>query len=126
AELQKRLDGVTNFFERNQPAFLRLEQDARTVDESFDERVRAIHTRYLVRIAERLLVSLPPQESPDWKKTMLGDRYLSDEAFVRGRTAIREEKKSRREEVLGWLPAIGTVTGVIGALTGLFAILLKK
>jgi|SRR5215211_392949 len=126
ARYQLKIDEVDDFFDRQRPEFRRLQEDARTVNEHFDEQVRVLHTEYLVGKAEQLLLPVPSRDSSAWKTAMTGGRYLNEEAIGTLRAAIREEKKSRREQILAWLPAVGTVTGIIGALIGLFAILLKK
>lgn len=75
-------------------------------------------TRRLLSIAYSLMLPVPQGEN--WEKCPItGYRILTDEGIHVLRSAIREEKKARREAALSWL---APVTGFIGALTGLAAV----
>jgi len=90
-------------------------------------RIDEAHTKYLMSRARRLVVPLP-----DWNDDRLwsieantGEHVLTAAGINELRAAIRAEKKARREAVQSWLPWVGALTGIIGALTGLFAVLAK-
>jgi len=73
--------------------------------------------------AEHYLIPIPKfnKDSPDWIESRIDGRYaLSPEAVAKLRSAIRAERRERYEHAFRWLAAL---TGVIGALTGLAAVL---
>jgi hypothetical protein len=53
----------------------------------------------------------------------LGRPYLNRAGLKQLRSDIRAEKKARAERLLMWVPALTAMVGIIGALTGLAAIL---
>jgi len=58
-----------------------------------------------------------------WDEGPTGGRYLSIEKITELSALVRSEKKSRREM---WISLIAGLTGIIGAMTGLLSIWLKK
>lgn len=99
-----------------------------------DERELAL-TQSLTREAHSLRVPLPkrplytddPEDNEFWNwSRVYGQYYLSPIGYSTLRDSIRREREARRGErnhLLQWLAA---VTGLIGALTGLGAIVLPK
>lgn len=90
----------------------------------FEDRVYGEHTRYLLRVAHRLIVPIPSySDEENWEDSNYdGMRYLVPGAIHKLRTAIRAEQKLRRETILMWLPAIGAITGLLGVIIGLVAV----
>jgi hypothetical protein len=89
-----------------------------------DEMIRLTSSYYL-RLANRMLIPLPEfkTEGGAWVESVPTGRYhLTPQALHDLRATIRAEKKARREELTAWLAMI---IGVIGALSGLIAIIKK-
>jgi hypothetical protein len=86
-------------------------------------RIEEAKSDYLVARAERLMIPVPSlYDSKTWIFDG-GCRYLTREAFVKLRSDIRAEEKARAERLLIWVPG---VVGIIGALTGLAAVILGR
>jgi len=86
-------------------------------------RIRKAQSAYLISKAQRLTVPLPEES----ELTVDDDQYVLSHAQINQlRTAIRAEQKARWELRLMWLPIVGVVTGLMGALTALVAVLGKK
>lgn len=87
-----------------------------------EEEIRQLQTRHLTRIAHDLF--LPNElQTADWEEgNRTGARYISLEAANRLESAIRKKQAERRQALQFWLA--GT-TGIIGALTGLVAVIKK-
>jgi len=92
----------------------------------YDVERKALITRHLAGQANRYFVPWPSIEkgSPYWEESYYsaGSHVLTEEGIKKVRTEIREEKRARRESAVAW---IAIITGLIGALTGLMAIILK-
>lgn len=105
----------------------RLSDDFHFEHSLADDELRRLTTRYVVAEANRLMIPTPEfiADGGDWQESDLtpGHYYLKTPALCALRAAIRAEKKEVRDQWLSWVPAI---TGLVGALTGLAAILLKK
>jgi hypothetical protein len=98
-------------------------------DENFevtmiDEQIYLAHTNFLRSEANRLIIPIPDfSDKSRWDMSnTMGFGYLTAFGINELRTAIRAERKLRREALLMWLPAAGAVTGLIGAMTGLIAV----
>lgn len=136
--LQSNWDDLSTKY-REDAAVLKKERkldDAQQLDnEEFQEyqlhrdAVDALQTRYLVEKAERLDIPIPeflhgpsqPGEVDAWKKSSINYQFhLTVKARAELRALIRKEKNERTETAFKWVPA---VTGLIGALIGLLAIL---
>ncbi len=93
------------------------------------EELEAIATNKLRKQAHRLKVPFPSPpygsdefETEEWKRGIhFGEWYLKPSGHVKVRAAIRAEQKERREAWLAW---VAPATGLIGAITGLIAVLL--
>lgn len=81
-----------------------------------------LRSRYLLHQANRLLLPIP-MDGAAWESTQLSRRCLTRAAQRELLVAIRSEQKDRSEIARLWL--VGA-TGLIGALTGLVALLLRK
>ncbi|MGC2459250.1 MAG: hypothetical protein WA435_14785 [Gallionellaceae bacterium] len=89
-----------------------------------DEMIRLTSSHY-VRLANRMLIPVPEfkTEGGAWMESeQTGLYHLTPQAVHELRATIRAEKKARREEWTIWL---ALMTGVIGALSGLIAIIKK-
>jgi len=92
----------------------------------------AHQSKQLLRKAMRLRVPSPPlhldngEDSGYWYEgSQTGGRYLTVTGFREVRSEIRQEQKSRHEQWAHLVVWISAVTGVIGAITGLVAVLQK-
>lgn len=93
-------------------------------DEIVDER-RALFQARLLRKARRLYLPVPryTKENADlWERSAAsyGRMLLTDKGIRQMLDDIRKEKMVRRDRLLAW---IAPLTGVIGALTGLLAVM---
>jgi hypothetical protein len=99
----------------------------------FDEAIDHLLGRALLRQANALDVEVPPTEDRTmWTTTENGDHYYFT---LKGRSYVRklvDAEKARRFDVKTlwvtkfWIPLLAASIGIIGALTGFFAILHKK
>jgi hypothetical protein len=86
------------------------------------DEIDALTTRRFRQIANRLMVPLPDYED----KQLWQDRYyrrgknLTSKGIWELKKLIRQEKRERRE---GFVVLLATLTGIIGAITGLLAVL---
>jgi hypothetical protein len=84
-------------------------------------KIREAQSDYLLSEADRLIVPVPDWNNPEMWDDDGERRHLSREGLKQLRSDIRAEKKARAERLLIWVPA---VVGIIGALTGLAAIVI--
>lgn len=114
---------------------LELEQE-RHAEEQFNwEEEQIAHTKRLIEEAQKWRAPLPPHEAPDpatgshrptsyWTRShSFGQSYLTEEGQARARENIRIERRwvfEQRGHIIAWLSAL---TGLIAALTGLFAVI---
>ena len=101
--------------------------------ELIEEEEDNLFTNHLLRQAQRFRVPIPSyytddkKQSDDWRQgRTLGLRCLTDQGIAKLREEIRKEmrwKHERRAHYVSWFSAI---IGVIGALTGLIAVLYRK
>ncbi|CAE6708389.1 hypothetical protein PQQ59_18455 [Paraburkholderia aspalathi] len=98
-----------------------------------DEEVYHRISNQLLEKAFWLRVQVPPvwdqetaHESDDWTKTPFSDTYvLSEAGTAKVRELVRVEEKWRQERRAHWVAYIAAATGLIGALSGLVAVLQK-
>jgi hypothetical protein len=82
-------------------------------------------TRKSLRLAKRLRVPYP-DDSDCWEETRTtGERILSAKGTEQLRMALREEQRWRQERRAHWIAYIAALTGVIGAVSGLIAVIAK-
>lgn len=83
------------------------------------ERVHLMTAR-LMAAASRMMVPTPGEDA--WEECQVtGYRLLTREGIQELRRAVRAEEAARRDAALSWL---GAGTGLVGALTGLVAVLM--
>lgn len=93
-----------------------------------DGEIAELQTAYLIDRAERYGLLTPERaEGQSWDQTQGSMPYwhLTAEAMIKLRAEIRAEQKERWSVRLLWLPLLTALTGIIGTLIGLFAILKK-
>lgn len=110
-----------------------LESDHRFEMELHEEDEDAFVSKRLLHKARRLRVPIPRthgsdgQESDHWYQSHYSGRwYLTNLGISALRTEIRNEIKARYESRSHWVVWLSAVTGVIGAITGLVAVIAGK
>jgi hypothetical protein len=103
-------------------ALIHLQDMGRFEDERYE-----LESHYLYTLAEKYLIPLPEpnlHDTENFQKTKDGSTYrLTNTAILKLRAAIRAEKKDRSELARSWLAGL---TGLIGVLIGLVAIILGR
>lgn len=80
-------------------------------------------TGYLIKKANRYVIPIPKHDDEQmWDEGQMGYRFLTYEGINNLRSEIRREEKERRDAFLSWIPPI---TGLIGTMIGLAAILVQ-
>jgi hypothetical protein len=110
-----------------------LEGDHRVEIQMHEEEADLELTRYLTRQARRLHVPLPRYKNDDgsesehwYEGSLTYYRMLTTEGVAKLRDEIRREKKARHESKAVWIPWLSAITGVIGAASGLIALLISS
>jgi len=88
------------------------------------EEINSLKTGRFCQVANRLMVPLPDHKDKElWQDQSYGrGRVLTSKGFWELKKLIRQEKRERREGFVVWLAAL---TGIIGATTGLAAVLTR-
>lgn len=108
--------------------FERLVNDYSFAISRYTDQLEAIKTGELMEQAVRYGVTIddlpPPKlEHSYWRTGRHGTAYLTAEGLAAYRKAVRRAKTVQfREFRDAWLPWIGAMTGLVGALTGLLAV----
>jgi len=97
------------------------------------EQQEALFTEKLIKKAERLRVHVPAkpswnyetgfEENEDWDG--INERYLTNTGIAKVRDEIRKEQKWQREGRANWAVFASAIGGVIGAITGLVAVMMR-
>lgn len=110
-----------------------LEHERRTEIYFIEEEEDHILSKSLIRRARRLRVPVPHRFDPDGKTSefwceghYLGGWYLTDSGISKVREEVRKELRARHDSRAQWVIWVSALTGVIGALTGLIAVLTHK
>jgi hypothetical protein len=94
--------------------------------EMIDDEILGLHSRYLVSKAVKRILPIPPfsEEDDIWERSnFTGKHHLTEKGIREVRGIIRNEKKERMELLSYWYPWIGVLFGLIGAITGLIAVI---
>jgi hypothetical protein len=94
------------------------------------DRIGILQTEYLTSLAEKHLIPMPEGSLPldergndKWRTAKQGGiLYLNSDGIRELLVAIRADRRERLERVRSWLMAL---TGLIGAIIGLLAVILK-
>lgn len=86
------------------------------------EKIDQLNSRRFCQIANKLMVPIPDRNDKEmWQEQPFSRRrILSSKGIWELKKLIRQEKRERREGFVVWLAAS---TGIIGAFTGLAAVL---
>ena len=85
-----------------------------------DDQISDLVTRRFLGIANKYLLPTPKHDGAWIESDVTGLRQLEPEAIIELRATIRKERKERYEHMLMWVAAL---TGLIGALSGLIAVI---
>jgi hypothetical protein len=89
---------------------------------SIAHQIASVETLYLCTLAEKYILPAPPLEDFELDHD-INEVYLKPEAMIQLRSQIRTEQKERSDLARSWLSGI---TGLIGVLIGLLAIILGR
>ena len=102
-----------------------LEHEAWFEEDMVNEEISILVTNYLVSKATKHFIAIPPHaEEGMWAQcNKISERYVLTNAGISAlRSSLRAEAKERRDFII---PAIAALTGIIGTMTGLIAVLKK-
>jgi len=102
-----------------------LESEAWFEESMVNEEIALLITDFLVSKADKHFIATPSRkEEGMWEQCdKISERFVLTKAGISAvRSSIRTEAKERRDLIL---PVIAALTGVIGTLTGLIAVLKK-
>ena len=91
--------------------------------ESIDEDISLLRTRYLINRAEKKSLPLPPMNEEDgfWETGRItGSWYLTNKGITEVRSLIRKDTREILEIFSKW---VSILIGLIGAITGLVAVI---
>lgn len=110
-----------------------LEQNHRFEIDLHAEEEDDFITRKLLKSARRLRVPVPHRYNPDksasdhwYEGHYTGRWYLTTSGVAALREEIRREQKARHESRSQWVVWLSALTGVVGSVTGLVALLVQK
>lgn len=100
----------------------KLRHEERFETELVDDAISELATRHLYQTAYRYLVPQPGLDEEEmWEESpVTGKRLLTSKGISELRAAIRKERRERSEHLWMWLAGL---TGLVGALSGLMALL---
>ena len=92
-----------------------------------EEKIEVLRTERLRRLADKYATPFPRFSPRDgnWEHGRTGRWYLTRPCYASIWLQIQEAQKRRREAWLSWLPLVTAITGLLGAATGLVALLTK-
>jgi hypothetical protein len=121
--------------EKNYKKANELKADLRHELEMHDDEEDSILTTTLLAEARKLRVPVPSHshdenedmiEDINWRYSRhFGDWLLMPNGIEFVREAIRKERRARHEMRAAWLPWLAALTGLVGTITGLLAVVLQ-
>ncbi len=87
------------------------------------DEIQELNTRYLITEAEKLIIPVPSREknSGFWEESRItGSDHLTTKGIAELRSAIRKESRERKAAILIWVTAL---IGLVGAVSGLIAVI---
>lgn len=129
-KLEKEYNRIHKSFEKNKKGLSGKDVELLRSDVSSEiwpvyEKIEALKTSRFRQIADRLMVPLPESNDKElWTDLQYAEgRALTDKGFWELKKLIRQDKRERREGLVIWLAILTALTGIIGAITGLAAVL---
>jgi hypothetical protein len=101
-----------------------LESEFFSSYDEYREEIENLITQRLIRKARRLMLPIPSHNDENmWGRCQFSNHYiLTEKGITELRAIIRREQKETREMYLPW---VAVLFGLVGAITGLLAIILK-
>lgn len=129
-KLNKKYEQVAKFYAEKEKEAKTSEDKQLLRDEEgseiipIQEEIDALQTKRFCQLADKLLVPTPDLKNTEmWQEKHYSyGRTLTDKGIWEVKKLIRQEKRERREGFVVWLAAL---TGIIGAITGLAAVLTR-
>jgi len=135
-KLQRARSNIYYLYETRRDEYRKLHADAEQLRElsdneiyelgTLDEKIHQLYSQHIIARAERYLLPIPEIQDPDgeWEiGRITGGFCLQREALSSLLSAIRVEQNHRREAAQAKLMWMAASTGLIGAITGLVAVL---
>ncbi|MCK4914512.1 MAG: hypothetical protein KAS69_07970 [Planctomycetes bacterium] len=100
----------------------KLRSEEMNESQIIDEKIGSLVTQRLCKKADQLMVPIPDYHDEEYWNDMCvyrQGRILTTKGVCEVKKAIRAEKRERREGFVVWMAAL---TGIIGAITGLVAV----
>ncbi len=93
--------------------------------DTYDDSLAQLQSIYIQKTAEKYLIPVPALNlKSGWETSdITGNVRMTSDTRAKLLKAIREEKKQRREEMLGWLPIVTATTGLLGVVVAILALL---
>jgi len=101
-------------------------EEARFDTEMIDDEILQLLSQYILSKANKRFLPTPPflEEDGMWERSNYTGKYhLTVKGFREVRGIIRKDTKERMELLSYWYPWIGVLFGLIGAITGLIAVI---
>lgn len=111
--------------DKNAKEISSLEYEAWYEEDMINEDISILVTTYLVSKATKHFISIPPRKDEGmWEQcNKISERFVLTNAGISAlRSSIRAEAKERRDLLI---PLIAALTGIIGIVTGLIAVIKK-
>ena len=108
----------------NRERIAEITRDYGFEDEMIEDEINLANSDYWLSKAHRLFLPIPAKEDLTmWNETTISDRRALKR---KGITEIRSQVRGERKEQMAlWLPRLAALTGLVGTLTGLLAVLKK-
>ncbi len=89
------------------------------------DEIDSLQSKQFCRLAAKLMVPIPDRKYKEfWRQKQYDYRsILTDKGIWEIKKLIHQEKKERREGFVIWIAVLTGITGIIGAITGLAAVL---
>jgi len=94
--------------------------------DEIEDKILRLLTRYLVSKANKTFLATPSFSEEDgmWEQSnFTGNYHLTEKGIREVLGMIRKDQKERMELLSYWFPWIGLLIGLIGAITGLVAVI---
>lgn len=128
-KLEKECSRIHQIYSKHRKGLSGNELEQLNAEESSEvwpvfEEIDQLKSRCFYQIAHRLMVPLPDEKDKElWQEQSYGwGRVLTSKGIWELKKLIRQEKRERREGFIVWLASL---TGIIGAITGLAAVLTR-
>ncbi len=105
-----------------------IQADSSRESQAIDDEILQLNNLYLTLRAERRLVPLPEwtTDSLDYERSAITNKIrLARAAQATLKKAIRQEQREAAEQWLMWIPVVSSMTGLLGVVVAVLAIMYK-